>query len=632
MPGKISGRTQHTELAFKNVDAEVKKGPKEEKKTKSKRVTKDVKPSRAKDMAPKLQKEIIPKLGKMSKMESSFSDSVRHTNAAEMPGGSDWLNEYDNRASIQIHATQQGQKMQEVYTYHGEEVAREVADRTDVVSILKQSHMDRIAHLETRLQELKGTGNSEMIQTLSRQLELTRANLTEVDKAQENGQTWAASGSYRRLLENVETKEEAHEKYMPTCVNLRTQKVIEGILETSAINRSGAISDYRHGATNLKEMQELRETLDTMNSISDMTPAQQNLARVIVPGFSVDGTLDELIGALDQAITDRSWVLENQALQDLTAHFAGMQDRAGDIVGRDLGLWVNDQDTVTLGRVSMLDGIKPPIDDGSFVLNEKNQMLDMEAIYETLQGKQLVFDGRGPFLDDEGKVHLPFKLKDANGDPVVKKLDVVYFNISAQGNIKNEGPQLAINARAMELLYDKVDKRCNELVAEGRLNDADALSGRMRTLEKYLAEGPEDGFDTAEEAAMLLVDCGSLLSINCFSGKDRTGLLAELITNNRLKSVARDLELKGNSRKALMARWGRQAMGREGLACRIVADNTGHKALKLSVPRVRLLVGGRVADYLMGIKTRIEMLGNATATFISKAGQTGEAQLWDMAA
>lgn len=576
----------------------------------------------SKEQAASMEMPTPKAVGLTRTRSSSFSDTLRHTSPSELPAGVDWLSTYDTQRERTIHADPSGQHMEEVYKHHHTEVAREVVDRSNVVDILKKGHEDRIAHLEQWIAALPDDADPHEMLRLAHQLQLTRANLDEVTECQEKGQTWSSSGSFRRLLELG--KSTADQKYIPGCVNLRSHKVVENGEVTTAVNRSGAISDYRNGATNLKEMKELRDELALVNDMDFVTPQQWDVVHRGLHKFQVFDNIEDLKATLDKSITERQWVLENQALQDLTIHFSQKEASDG-----GLAAWARGQESISFSRVSMLDGVKPARQDGEFVLDEKNQMEDMTAIYnDVLDGKEIVFDGTGPFLDPTGKIHMPFNVQDETGVALTKPLDVTYFNISAQGNIKNEGPQKAINARAMDRLTAKVDSRCEALIEQSRLADAAALQRRLQTLKRYLDHGMRDGFDGAEEAAMLLIDTNCLLSANCFSGKDRTGELLALITFNQLKGAARRMGLQGEKKKAWLAKCGRKTMSKNGLACRIVADNTGHKALKLSVPRIKVLHSTRAVDYLKGVAQRLKLFIGAAATFVVPAGNMGDDQLW----
>ncbi|MDP1835180.1 MAG: hypothetical protein Q8K75_04540 [Chlamydiales bacterium] len=543
---------------------------------------------------------------------TSFRSAVRHTSPEQMPFEPDVLEKAEAETRTNLHSSTRGKILEATFNVESRAVAKEVVSRTDVLSTLQKGHAHRLKHLEKYIQSHP---NDQAAKTVR---DLTVANLREVTTAIGGGATWAASGSYRRLLASSSSVEEAHQKYIPACVNLRTQTVIEDGITTSNINRSGAISDYRNGATNLGELKELQQFLRKCSRKFDLSEHQWNLLG-LEP--QKGRTLLELRGKIDSIVAERQWVLENQALQDLAAHLSSRSDES-------LKHFLNSQGPINYSRVSMLDGIKPPVKDGDFVLNEANQMLDMKEIYAVLDGKEIVFDGQGPFMDPEGKIHMPFKANDNRGKVISKTLNVIYFNISAQGNIANTGHQAAINVAALHKLRPLVESTAEALLVDGRPDDAEALLQRYGKLTATLRDGVSDGFDTAELAAMLAVDVGALLSINCFSGKDRTGLLAATITFNRLKTSLYAQGIRGSKAQSILSQWGRDLMSDTSCACLVVKDNTGYSALKISVFGTKLLFRGNAFDRMRGTSKRVMGLGKALSTFVTSPGESGDEQLW----
>lgn len=559
--------------------------------------------------------------------------------------------EMEKTASSEIKQETRGEVFNDKFTYNGQELLSEKASRTDVMSTLSKGNNDRIEDLKAAIQTTANTEpvDTEKLAKLEKKLEHCTQLQTRVEGSTTQGKTWASSASYRKLLGSTGSLKSANEQYIPACVNLRTQVVTkpDGSI-ASSINRSGAISDYRNGSTNLDDMKSAREVLKNVYSwdqvpasaqqtvnktlnqaaISDHMAANKgainkDLAESFLENLKKENTPQQALKKLESAIVDREFVLENQALQDLVAHFDAIQTNGGSIDDQ-----VNKNSSILFGRVSMLDGIKQPVL-GQFELNEKNQMLDMKAIYQTLNGKDMVFDGKGPFIDNDGAIHMPFRVEGENG-PVSKPLNAIFFNISAQGNVQNEGPQKEINEDALKQVNVLVNEACKNLVISGHSDDAVQLMTDFMSLKNDLEQGVTSGFLTAEKAMDLMLDCNSLVSINCFSGKDRTGLLAAKRTLTELNHVMDGMELSETQKQALTARFGRQLLDNSSVACLVVADNTGHRALKISTFDLDMLMGNKAtADWLRGCSQRIEMYGRAGATFLLEpsADDLGTGQL-----
>lgn len=524
------------------------------------------------------------------------------TTAAHLREGLDELNEMD-RASV--GSAEKGKEIGDTFTLDGRTIGTETATRTDTVSAAIKSLTDRKAHLEERLKDHPEDTR------LHRQYHNTVNQLAEAEDIQSRGGTWAGSSSYRTHITRFSTLEKAWERYVPLVVNHRVQKVRNASGQVvSSLNRSGAIHDYRHGHTNLQELRMLKGILARKDILS---PAQQETLNRLDPNIVktyFQGNQSEAWELLDAQIIDRQLILENQALQDLAAHFDGMSQAELENLPAE----------VLFGRVSMLNAYNKPTKTEKFELNEANQMRDMAAIYGDLQGKQLVFDGKGPYLDEQGMIHMPFKAG-SEGKPLVRDFKPIYFNISAQGNIRNEGPQQAINTAAYRSLHSHVLTRCNQLDlgTPEEKQKAAKMRERLQYIGKELEKGVTDGFELAEQTALLLQEMDAKLSINCFSGKDRTGLLAALVTFKHLKDGLEGLNPPIGDRKTLstLGKFGRQLMSVSGTAARIVEDNTKFTALKLSVFNIKLLNIGTHSQKLLGVALRLNELYAAGATFFT---------------
>jgi hypothetical protein len=366
----------------------------------------------------------------------------------------------------------------------------------------------------------------------------------------------------------------------------------------------------------LEELRTMREILKTEGQWGLPLPQCKTLVRMD-PRFEkmifTDKDWDGVLQLLDEHIVDRANVLENQALQDLSLHFQSMTAEEINQTPPE----------VLFGRVSLLNGFNPAKQGKGWEINERNQMLDMAAIYNDLSGKTLVFDGKGPFVDDEGRVHLPQEALDAQGAPLTRTFKPLYFNISAQGDIRNEGPQKEINAKAFGELQKLVTERHLQLLDAGDTQGAQRLWDNLVFVKSQLDKKVTDGVELAEQVVLLLQEVNSKVSINCFSGKDRTGLLAAQITHVHLgrELRRRPSDLEPNRIRKILGRWGHQLMRTSGIACKVVEDNTKFRALKLTldVSNKLLSIGTRM-QRVIGTKKKVEQVYHAGLTFVLAEG------------
>jgi len=314
--------------------------------------------------------------------------------------------------------------------------------------------------------------------------------------------------------------------------------------------------------------------------------------------------LGAVMQQLDVLVADREEVVNTQVLQDISLHLDTISDNE-----------LKADQPLLMSRMSMLDPTKDPVKDGDFYLNEKNQMRDMEASYRALNGKELVFDGKGPFIDDEGRVHMPQEKLSDDGRPIQKQIDTLFLNVSTQGLMSNEPPQRELNRAAMRRLYQIAIK--NDLGKE--------VLERVSILQRRLEIDRESNFELAEDISRLLLDMGAKHSINCFSGKDRTGALgAQLIYSQAINGIPP--ETSEGKRKLLERSVAKHVLH---TATEVVRDNTGFRALKVA-PLYLPLTTGRMRGFrgkAYGNARRISMYLEAAATFVLPAGKRGSGQL-----
>lgn len=570
--------------------------------------------------------------------------------------------------SDQIHEGIAGPAVGEVLTdefrYDGEVVAQEKAERSDTVGMLAKGLAGRREYLNERSVQLAGVqaellvlrGEVAKSQTdppneaiAQRFVEITRSLRligkehlevlkmlevrTEDDEraaqAKADGNTWAGSSTYRNQVAQSASPEDAHREYLPVLPNLRVHTVTDkdGV-ELTRLNRSGAIHDYRHGYTNLQELRMIRAVLANFVESEDdsrgVTQDQYQILAQLSPelkGALEAGDSDQALVQLDKQIADRVFILQNQAVQDLAMHFQGM-------TAEELNAMPPE---VLFGRVSLLNGHAPPNRGEGWEIREPNQILDMAAIYGDLSGKDLIFDGRGPFVDDLGRIHLPQKAVDAHGDVVIRSFKPIFFNISAQVNVSNTGVQQPINKKALGELIPLVSARCEEWTRAGREDEASRLLEDLEFVQARLNSNNidvEDGFELAERTLLLLQAVDAKISINCFSGKDRTGMLASQLTLHHLGRLLRQKSAR-NIRKTL-GRWGCQLLRGSGIACRVVEDNTRYRALKLDVKaRYKPFSVGSLRQRLFGTAKKAGMVRDAAMTFVRQGqGQLGGGMLF----
>lgn len=439
---------------------------------------------------------------------------------------------------------------------------------------------------------------------LAKSLETKPSGQYETDTVKDMAERyhWGSTNTPRFNFMHNE-REVAKNEALPILCNLRMQtlKNEEGQV-ISAVSRSAAISDFSHGEISLRELQDYldlirlknRENIgmersrdlwniygfdvtdpnvmdNVINDLKTRALVSYGPERLLAPAAvnEVKDAVDKLVRgdelldndtrALREAVIDEAMLsqvvrrrtehLEFLILQDLYAHF---QQRP--VAGAD----------TLYGRVALLDMQKSPKNEFGCILYERTQGLDMKAIFDAFEGREVRFDldsaSQGPYIDDAGRVHMPREF--ASEGRETTRLHTVLFNTSVQGHTNNVGIQEWINDDAMKKI--------------ARLKDVIDLDANHETF--ALFDGERDSFKAPLKAIKWFQEAGGYVGVNCYGGKDRTGYLVALLTQQYLKE---SIPENDPSRRKLLRRWGRQLVSKTGVAASIARENANHSVVKV---------------------------------------------------
>jgi hypothetical protein len=429
--------------------------------------------------------------------------------------------------------------------------------------------------------------------------------------------TWVTANQLREDFSGYQNQSpECH--YIPAIVNSRIHRITTETDEL-AIHRSGAISYLLDGSTNLIDlkagaMEHWKEQFAADTFIEFHQKAREYLNK----------RWDRRLYSVLNAIEKRKQALDDQMVQyvahQVEAHLGEIADSSRSTVTRLTR-------TIQLTQISLLNPLKNSKERSGLQISERNQMLDMEAIFQDFDGKQIQFsDVTAPFMVGD-IIHLPLSLlKDPLGKPLSNPditdpftLSCTFFNTSVQGLKVNEGEQKAINQKALKQLQKNllsIQTLLEKNPALGpQLNiSLTSLQNRFEQLKERLEKG-ETGYALAKDLALLQHAMQGSIGFNCFSGKDRTGYLVALIVAHQLSiQIDQREDLSEMEKKALKRKLERDLMDLEiGLASKVVYQNTGHQALKI---QEWLLMGINAGEGFLGDLIR---LGHALFAFSAKA-------------
>jgi hypothetical protein len=552
----------------------------------------------------------------------------------------------------------------------GQAIGYENITRTRTVDSHTNNLQSKLDYLQKELQVLQEKESSldsydytrgdlpQDIRTLSTEITKTQDTIKHA-KEHLNG-SWASTNAPRSLFKQAYqeavtnskgrvNKQEALElgrklakaRYVPILGNLRQQDVIIKDKVVSTVNRSAALSDFAHNETNLTEMEDyflLQKLAKDSNSIKD--PDKKRLISYYSLGN--DSKISE--NALKQAFKDikgriaeaygKEMLNENGTIDNtlLNEKIAERQSNLDSLFLQDLVLQHNKAkiqgNTFTYCRQSLVNTKRSSsLNDGGLVLNERNQALDTRAAVLRHNDRELIYDlqvGQGAFIHPTtGKIHLSSDLKPKTASTDSLTLKTRFSNISVSGDVNNTGLQ-SINEECLNLLEDDLNELNKQLQStknpdlRTQLQEQfDKNSALLKEVKDKLTNG-KGGFDVVEKMTLLLQNQGNL-SVNCYGGKDRTGYALALITYNHINEhLTKEIPDKPKLRSSIMTRIGNELISQKSAALKVVKDNTGFSAIKLTTFNLKLYFGSDVSSFFRQLTNRILDYGRFIATFIPK--------------
>lgn len=321
-------------------------------------------------------------------------------------------------------------------------------------------------------------------------------------------------------------------------MNLKVEKDEHGLPREYGLMRLGVMSDLRNGATNLRELKECEGNEGLKQAKLNELKAAQQKYKEGTPSFAALKVAIEDIQNPKEALEARQERMELLMLQYLAAQAERDPSKL-------------EGDTWNVVDVRLLDPSKNEVDsDSGWVHNETNQLLDMKEIFSQFSGKTVVLDGKGPYIDKEGKVHLPI---DRGGKELDLKARLI--NISVQGQMENGKVQQSCNSDDLQALSD------------------DPAIGNQEDWQEMVAllQDGKSNATVAEKAVFALVKAGYSVSVGCLSAKDRTGWVVGRVMAKLMSEGFPDL------RKALT----KQLLSAKSMASQILSDVTGWRFMKL---------------------------------------------------
>lgn len=470
--------------------------------------------------------------------------------------------------------------------------AEEEILRLKTVDLMTIAAQKELAYLRTKVSRLKSSTSTPMTEKIgalfaSRIQELSR----QVSEYEHMASDWASSNYFRDIFRGHPRLKFEYSllvnKYLPLPVNMRihTCKVFNQAtktIENSEIVRLGVVSDMSNGFTNLKELKQIEQELkkghthhllQLQNDIIRRTEKELKKGHHNVFG-AANYALSEVkdLATIQQTLEKRRQFLITQALPLVLEHAKKSE--------------LDKIDLLKMIDVRLLNHKKQKIDPKTgWFHNETNELLDMAEIFKELSDKVLICDGQGPFIDEQGNIHLPQLVTNSDGSYKKIAIFAAVVNHSVQGHTKNDGASHEVNLETYSRLVMKFPN-------ESHMDIAKVLMKKK----------------TSYATAVDLIDAahrkGYKISTGCLSAKDRTGFVcAAWVVFKRMACFSETYKRKV-IRKQLNAKYP---------AVKVVLDNTGAKRMKLGP----FFLPG-VTDDFAGIMIRIGTMASTVIEILKE--------------
>lgn len=401
-----------------------------------------------------------------------------------------------------------------------------------------------------------------------------------------SNKTWISSLDCRESLAKAGSLTSYQRTYVPGLVNQHIHRVEVPGQKDLVIGRCGGMQDESFGLlsrTLLQGMQGFSSDKTGKDLVRDAKQFLQDKA-----GPHLESNLQQL-DYLSNCLKGKLNPTQNQMLTQNLAALA-KPDKALAALSCSL----NDQALAMLldAMATNPDGVDKACQSGQFVfcrqllLNhttrsfdtsgrvncEGNKMENERATFEALYNKELVYDPTGPFIDEQGRIHL----NDKRLEGKTVRFCPLLACTSIQGHLKNDGPQKVIN----DAFFAK----------------AKALGlSCFNEIEEKVSRKRQTSAKTAVSLGSAVIQQGISLSTGCASAKDRTGLICALIVYYHMAkhagalSPADKIQLKIIEGKILSG----------GLADAIIQKNQRTPGIKIYDPRsLYYLSGVEIARHL----------------------------------
>lgn len=397
---------------------------------------------------------------------------------------------------------------------------------------------------------------------------------------------WVASNTGRG---NVQEGGLADLALLPSVpVNMRRQEYTDEKKHSLDFIRCGGFYDPVHPTFTLEDLQTFKENPTLLQNAIDTH--EKSLAHYHKKGETGKEKANRqallLLEELKKAARPESIVEKKQYyLDDLMLHLVLAQVEKNFISLQSL----EEDGSFCIFHEGLLDELAKTINSTGFAINEGTFMKEMRDTFERFKGKPLIFDGKGPYIDETGGIHLNLHMAGKDKHPKEIKLQPIFSNLTVGFMRKNYPQQAAYNETALVELKEMLSL-CGEEAKDTAL--------KLSQVENKLKKN-KSTFKMASDLFVIGLEIRELLqkqknkkallacSQGCFSAKDRTSAVSEsaVLFKGVENSIKRQFKDEKEAKK-VRSRVASRIFNVKSLSSKVTHQNTGTKIVKIQTPWV----------------------------------------------
>ncbi|MGK5594231.1 MAG: hypothetical protein ACSNEK_02605 [Parachlamydiaceae bacterium] len=370
--------------------------------------------------------------------------------------------------------------------------------------------------------------------------------------------------------------------------------------------RFGAIYDPRDAGNTIEELESYLEPSNAHKLSLEINRRELQSKRLYHQGrireaTAVENSLTPLWAIKDGKINEaKKWILDkksfvdDQMLQLIMTQIDSRSEYLEDL---------ENQSPFFLAHLGLLNEDKCRMDKTGFTHDEARFMQEMAGAFKRFENRELIFDGKGPWIDEKGNIHLKQSFLDQNGQPKKLILKPIFTNLTVQGSTKNGPIQRSLNQQGLQKIEEAILNQITAvrqtvvqnqvpLATQQKVEQLITLKEKLMTIRNQLNQG-QSNYKMACDLFPLFLEFGQIVQNNkmlfasslcCFSGKDRTGLVAGLSTHRLgVKKTVKVLEKDPQKQRQLLKTFAQRVLyDEESIGHQVVKENTGAKILKVS--------------------------------------------------